>query len=111
MRVNMVEQDWGEAVIGLGSNLFYNSPMESRIVICNRKKVAARKGKLIFIDAVNEVTRERAQSFLKSRAPAAHPERLQDLCRCARVRQGRNPGRNRHQCGVDSSAKLSQCSR
>jgi type I restriction enzyme M protein len=54
-----------EAVIGLGPNLFYNSPMESCIVICNRKKVASRKGKVIFIDAVNEVTRERAQSFLK----------------------------------------------
>ena len=65
MRAKMVEQDWVEAVIGLGPNLFYNSPMESCIVICNRKKAAARKGKVIFIDAVNEVTRERAQSFLK----------------------------------------------
>ena len=65
MRAKMIEQDWVEAVIGLGPNLFYNSPMESCIVICNRKKTAARKGKVIFIDAVNEVTRERAQSFLK----------------------------------------------
>ncbi|MDZ5787079.1 type I restriction-modification system subunit M [Stenotrophomonas maltophilia] len=65
MRAKMVEQDWVEAVIGLGPNLFYNSPMESCIVICNRKKASARKGKVIFIDAVNEVTRERAQSFLK----------------------------------------------
>lgn len=65
MRAKMVEQDWVEAVIGLGSNLFYNSPMESCIVICNRHKPAARKGKVLFIDAVNEVTRERAQSFLK----------------------------------------------
>jgi len=64
MRAKMVEQDWVEAVIGLGPNLFYNSPMESCIVICNRKKTVARKGKVIFIDAVNEVTRERAQSFL-----------------------------------------------
>lgn len=65
MRAKMVEQDWVEAVIGLGPNLFYNSPMESCIVICNRKKLAARKGKVIFIDAVNEVTRERAQSLLR----------------------------------------------
>lgn len=64
MRAKMVEQDWVEAVIGLGSNLFYNSAMESCIVICNRKKTAARKGKVIFIDAVNEVTRERSHSFL-----------------------------------------------
>lgn len=65
MRAKMVEQDWVEAVIGLGPNLFYNSPMESCIVVCNRRKPAARKGKVLFIDAVNEVTRERAQSFLK----------------------------------------------
>ena len=64
MRAKMVEQDWVEAVIGLGPNLFYNSPMESCIVICNRKKTRARKSKVLFIDAVNEVTRERAQSFL-----------------------------------------------
>ena len=65
MRAKMVEQDWVEAVIGLGPNLFYNSPMESCIVVCKRKKTAIRKGKVMFIDALNEVTRERAQSFLK----------------------------------------------
>lgn len=65
MRAKMVEQDWVEGVIGLGPNLFYNSPMESCILICNRHKPAGRKGKVLFIDAVNEVTRERAQSFLK----------------------------------------------
>jgi len=65
MRAKMIALDWVEAVIGLGPNLFYNSPMESCIVICNRRKPAARKDKVIFIDAVNEVTRERAQSFLK----------------------------------------------
>jgi type I restriction enzyme M protein len=65
MRAKMIEQDWVEAVIGLGPNLFYNSPMESCIVICNRKKPATHKGKVIFIDAVTEVARERAQSFLK----------------------------------------------
>lgn len=66
MRAKMVEQDWVEAVIGLGPNLFYNSPMESCIVVCNRNKPAARKHKVLFIDGLNQVTRERAQSFLKS---------------------------------------------
>lgn len=65
MRAKMIEEDWVEAVIGLGPNLFYNSPMESCIVVCNRKKPAKQKDKVIFIDAVNDVTRERAQSFLK----------------------------------------------
>jgi type I restriction enzyme M protein len=65
MRAKMVEQDWVEAVIGLGPNLFYNSPMESCILVCNRRKSSERRGKVVFIDAVNEVTRERAQSFLR----------------------------------------------
>jgi type I restriction enzyme M protein len=72
MRAKMIEQDWVEAVIGLGPNLFYNSPMESCVVVCNRNKPATRKGKLLFIDSVTEVSRERAQSFLKPE----HQERI-----------------------------------
>jgi type I restriction enzyme M protein len=64
MRRRIVADDLVEAVIGLGPNLFYNSPMESCIVICRARKPAERAGRVLFIDAVNEVTRERAQSFL-----------------------------------------------
>lgn len=64
MRARMVQDDVVEAVLGLGPNLFYNSPMEACVVICRSKKPKERKGKVLFIDAVNEVTRERAQSFL-----------------------------------------------
>lgn len=64
MRQKIIDADVVEAVIGLGPNLFYNSPMEACIVICRSKKAADRAGKVLLIDAVNEVTRERAQSFL-----------------------------------------------
>ncbi len=64
MRRRIVEADLIECVIGLGANLFYNSPMEACVVICRSAKPKARKGKILFINAVNEVTRERAQSFL-----------------------------------------------
>jgi len=64
MRQKLVEHDIIETVLGLGPNLFYNSPMEACIVICRMKKSRKRKGKIQFINAVNEVTRERAQSFL-----------------------------------------------
>ena len=64
MRQKMVDADAIDAVIGLGPNLFYNSPMEACIVICRTRKPELRKGKVLFIDAINEVTRERAQSFL-----------------------------------------------
>jgi type I restriction enzyme M protein len=65
MRRKLVQFDLVECVLGLGPNLFYNSPMEACVVICRTQKPADRKGKILFIDAIHEVARERAQSFLK----------------------------------------------
>jgi type I restriction enzyme M protein len=64
MRERLIQADVVDAVLGLGPNLFYNSPMEACVVICSTNKPKERKGKVLFIDAVNEVTRERGQSFL-----------------------------------------------
>jgi len=64
MRRKMIEADLIECVLGLGPNLFYNSPMEACVIICRTTKPKARRGKILLINAVNEVTRERAQSFL-----------------------------------------------
>jgi len=64
MRRKLIEADLVECVLGLGPNLFYNSPMEACIVVCRTTKPRERRGKILFINAVNEVTRERAQSFL-----------------------------------------------
>ena len=65
MRARLVAADLVEAVIGLGPNLFYNSPMEACVVVCRTQKPPERRGRTIFINAVDEVTRERAQSFLE----------------------------------------------
>jgi type I restriction enzyme M protein len=65
MRRKLLESDLLECVLGLGPNLFYNSPMEACVVICRTLKPAERSRKILFIDAVHEVSRERAQSFLK----------------------------------------------
>ena len=67
MRRKLIEADLIECVLGLGPNLFYNSPMEACVVVCHTDKSrgrGTRRGKILFINAVNEVTRERAQSFL-----------------------------------------------
>lgn len=64
MREKLVAHDVVECVLGLGPNLFYNSPMEACVVICRKSKPRERRNKVLFINAVNEVTRERAQSFL-----------------------------------------------
>jgi len=64
MRKKLIEADLIECVLGLGPNLFYNSPMEACVVVCRAAKPKARKGRILFINAISEVTRERAQSFL-----------------------------------------------
>ena len=74
MRQKLVEADLVECVLGLGPNLFYNSPMEACVVVCRSRKPPARQGRILFIDAVNEVARERAQSFLKEE----HQRRILD---------------------------------
>ncbi len=65
MRERLVESDLIDCVIGLGPNLFFNAPMEACIVICRTKKPIERRGKVFFINAVKEVTRKNAQSFLE----------------------------------------------
>lgn len=67
MRKKMVASDIVEAVIGLGPNLFYNSSMESCILVCNKNKAKSRKNKIIFINAVNELAREANYSFLQDK--------------------------------------------
>ncbi|PPI82990.1 SAM-dependent DNA methyltransferase [Marinobacter maroccanus] len=64
IRKQVVESDIIEAIIGLGPNLFYNSPMESCVVVLNSNKCAERKNKVLFINGVDHVTRERAHSRL-----------------------------------------------
>lgn len=65
MRTNLIKSDLLEAIIGLGPNLFFNSPMEAMIMVCNRNKAAEMKDKILFINAVNEVVRKNAESKLE----------------------------------------------
>jgi type I restriction enzyme M protein len=74
MRQKLVDADLVDCVLGLGANLFYNSPMEACVVICRKDKPAKRREHVIFIDAVNEVTRERSMSYLKPE----HQQRIAD---------------------------------
>lgn len=59
MRRKLVESDLVECVIGLGPNFFFNAPMEACIVICRTVKPLNRRNKILFINAVNEVTRKK----------------------------------------------------
>lgn len=65
IRKRMIAEDYVDAVIGLGKNLFYNSSMESCLLVCRMKKPANRKGSIIFIDAKEELRIERTNAWLE----------------------------------------------
>lgn len=85
MRRGIVEDDLIEGVIGLGAELFYNSSMESCVVILNRKKRPERRGKIIFVNGKNEVNRNKRQSWLSEENERKlldawnHPEKHPDI--------------------------------
>ncbi|MEJ1379024.1 MAG: class I SAM-dependent DNA methyltransferase [Candidatus Sedimenticola sp. (ex Thyasira tokunagai)] len=64
MRRKMVASDEIEAVVGLGANLFYNSPMEAMILVGNTNKPAGRKGKVLFINGKDDVIENKGQAYL-----------------------------------------------
>lgn len=67
LRENLIKSDLIESVIGIGPNLFYNSPMEACILICNRRKSDLLKHQILFINALKEITRKNGESYLEKR--------------------------------------------
>ena len=65
MRRTMLEEDQIECVIGLGPNLFYNSPMEACLLVTNTNKPKNRRGKVLIINAVKEVRQDKNIAFLE----------------------------------------------
>jgi type I restriction enzyme M protein len=66
MRKRMVDADVIDCVLGLGPGLFYNSPMEACVVFCRTDRPAEHSGKVLFINAVSELVRERGDAFLSA---------------------------------------------
>ena len=64
MRRKMVAEDNIEAVIGLGPNLFYNSPMEAMILIGNTNKPKERKDKILFVNGKHDVIDNKGLAYL-----------------------------------------------
>lgn len=67
MRRKMIADDLVECVIGLGPNLFYNSPMEACLLITKNQKEESRRGKILIINAVKEVRQDKNIAFLEDR--------------------------------------------
>ena len=64
LRKKLLEIDVVEAVISVGKNLFFNSPMEACILICRNNKSIERHGKILMIKATDLVERKNTESYL-----------------------------------------------
>lgn len=65
IRTKLVEADLLDAVIGIAKGLFFNSPMPACVLICRSNKPESRKGKVLFINAENEVTQKGTDIYLE----------------------------------------------
>jgi type I restriction enzyme M protein len=65
IREALLKQDMLEAVIGLGPNIFYGTQLSACVMIFRQNKEEAKKGKVLFIDASDQVRVGRAQNYLE----------------------------------------------
>ena len=65
IRQGLLQEDLFEAVIGLAPNLFYGTGIPASVLVLNRDKAVARKGKVLFIDASGEFEEESNQNRLR----------------------------------------------
>ncbi|MDC1209512.1 type I restriction-modification system subunit M [Pseudomonadota bacterium] len=72
IRKALLCQDIVEAVIGLGPNIFYGTQLSPCVMVFKRNKDIHKKGKLMFIDASNQIREGRAQNYLE-------PENIQKI--------------------------------
>ena len=75
IRQNLIKEDLLDAVISIGKNLFFNSPMEACILICRTNKPLQRKNKILLIKATDLVERKNSESYLTS----AHISKITDI--------------------------------
>jgi len=65
IRKALLEHDLLEAVIGLGPNIFYGASLAACVMVFKQNKEDSKKGKVLFIDASEQIQVGRAQNFLE----------------------------------------------
>ena len=65
IRSRVLDMDIVEAVIGLGPNLFYGTPIEACILVCRKNKDTEQKGRVLLIDGSKLFQRGRNQNTLE----------------------------------------------
>ena len=65
IRQALLEKDILEAVVGLGPNIFYGADLATCILVFKQNKEFNKKGKVLLIDASDQIRQGRAQNFLE----------------------------------------------
>ena len=65
IRKALIEMDLLEAVIGLGPNIFYGTQLAACVMVFKQNKDSDKKGKILFIDASDQIRVGRAQNYLE----------------------------------------------
>ncbi|MBT4132430.1 MAG: SAM-dependent DNA methyltransferase [Candidatus Marinimicrobia bacterium] len=65
IRQALLEQDLLDAVIGLGPNIFYGTPLAPCIMVFKKSKTAGNSKKVLFIDGSDQIRVGRAQNYLE----------------------------------------------
>ncbi len=87
-REGLLKEDLIEAVVGLPTNLFYGTGIPAAVIVINRHKDKARKGKVLFIEASREFREGSAQNYLREedvKKIAATAQAWKNVERYARV--------------------------
>lgn len=64
IRKNWIETDSLETIISIGKNLFFNSPMEACVIICNKNKADEKRGRVQFINARDWTVKDSSGTYL-----------------------------------------------
>jgi type I restriction enzyme M protein len=88
IRKGILQDDFIEMVVGLPANLFYGTGIPAAILVINKGKKPARKGKVLFIEASREFREGSAQNYLREedvKKIAATFHAFKDVPKYARV--------------------------
>src|SRR5690554_5253376 len=66
IRKALLGSDLLDTVIGLGPNIFYGTQLAACVMVFRQNKPGNKKGKVLFIDAADQIRVGRAQNFLEN---------------------------------------------
>ena len=111
IRRYMLENDLVEAIIGLPTDMFYNTGISTYVWIVSNRKPAARKGKLQLIDASGFW--QKMRKSLGSKRKELSPEHIDDITRLFgdHADVSRKVGAGEMKCPAAGTAPMSPISR